>query len=178
MKTRTIYQLMVTTAWVNAKHEAHAYNRAKSEGREHLSYWDHVEEIDTKVEQVGLGEAGLPRWCIKDRLEVKKIVQGSINKELALKAIQKEAPDPLEYGWWEDYESHWWIIEGEEEYKPNIRMKEFDICVHYHGSTIHTITAASLDEAINIAREESLNMEVEGLEITKMTDEEGSELYE
>ena len=176
MKTRTVYQLMVTTGWINAKHEAHAYNIAQSKGREHLSYWDHVEEIDTKIEQVGLQEERLPRWCIKERLEVKKIIHGSINKELALKAIQNEAPDPLSFGWWEDYESHWWVIEEENDNELNITMKKFEICVHYTGSTLHTVYAPNLDEAVRIAKEESLETEVEGLEINNTTNWEGETL--
>ena len=59
-------------------------------------------------------------------------------------------------------------------------LKLYEICVTYSGGTLHNVKARNLEEAMEIAKEESLNMEIDDLEIVDVytTDDEGREVYE
>ena len=62
--------------------------------------------------------------------------------------------------------------------EPNDPMKEFEIAVNYSGGTMHRVKARTLEEAKEIAKVESLEMEIDDLEIVDIytTDPEGREI--
>lgn len=181
-KQYKIYHEMMLTAYIDAPDQAEAIYKATCDGRAHLDFWTEYKNIQCKAVPVNYpNPKGPPRFKVTFYQEMYKLVAGD-SKAWLYANTRDIAPNPLEFGYWDGYEDRAWYIKEVPEQSEDTPLRDFHVCVNYSGGTFHEVKAKTLSEAIEIAKEESLNTSAEDMDLqicdTYTTDAEGREIYE